>query len=58
MEPQLPGHATSSVSLQADKRVSGKLIEPDTPMRTGSDLPAYANSVLSQISFLSSKEEK
>jgi hypothetical protein len=57
-EPHVPGHATSSVSLQADKRVSGKLIEPDAPMRTGSDLPAYANSVLSQISFLSSKEEK
>jgi hypothetical protein len=58
MESHVPGHATSSVSFQADKRVSGKLIEPDAPMRTGSDLPAYANSVLSQISFLSSKEEK
>jgi hypothetical protein len=57
-EPQIVGHATSSVSLQADKRASGKLIEPDAPMRTGSDLPAYANNVLSQISFLSSKEEK
>jgi len=53
-----PGHLTSSVSLNAEKSSSGKLIEPDKPMRTGSDLPAYANSVLSQISFLSSKDEK
>jgi|GEM_PF-3788629 len=53
-----PGPATSSVSMNAEKGSSARLIEPDAPMRSGADLPAYASSVLNQISFLSSKDEK
>jgi hypothetical protein len=56
------GNDTSSVSLNApapgDGPSSGRLIEPDAPMRTASDLPQYASNVLNQISFLSSPEEK
>jgi hypothetical protein len=53
-----PVPAASPVPAEPVKASSPKLIEPDAPMRTGSDLPAYADSVLNQITFLSSKEEK
>ncbi|MCI0606339.1 hypothetical protein L0156_25415 [bacterium] len=56
------GNSTSSVALNPvsspDRPVSAHLIEPQSPMRTATDLPSYANSVLNQISFLSSREEK
>ena len=55
------GNATSSVSLNAapnENQSSMRLIEPDAPMRTATDLPQYASSVLNQISFLSSPDEK
>jgi hypothetical protein len=56
------GHVTSSVPLNAspapEKQSKVHLIEPDRPMRSGTDLPGYANSVLNQISFLSSSEDK
>ena len=64
-EPQksngIVGNATSSVSLNAapnENQSSMRLIEPDAPMRTATDLPQYASSVLNQISFLSSPDEK
>jgi hypothetical protein len=46
------------VAANAVRQSSPHLIEPDSPMRSGSDLPSYASSVLNQITFLSSKEEK
>lgn len=56
------GNQTSSVAMNAapamDKPAGPHLIEPESPMRTATDLPSYANSVLNQISFLSSREEK
>ena len=63
-EPSAPqvasaGNATSSFVLNASPdKPSSHLIEPESPMRTAADLPAYANSVLNQISFLSSPEDK
>ena len=56
------GNSTSAISLNApaaiDRPVGPHLIEPESPMRTATDLPSYANNVLSQISFLSSRDEK
>jgi hypothetical protein len=56
------GNSTSAISMNAsavaDKPVGPRLIEPESPMRTATDLPPYANNVLNQISFLSSREEK
>ena len=58
--PPMPKSAPVAPPVVTDvaKQSSPRLIEPDTPMRSGSDLPSYASSVLNQITFLSSKEEK
>ncbi len=54
-----PGHSTSSVSVNVmpGEKPSATLIEPDAPMRNSPEIPPYANSVLNQISFLSSSED-
>ena len=56
------GNSTSAISMKppqaAEKPARPHLIEPESPMRSASDLPSYANNVLSQISFLSSRDEK
>ena len=59
--PPVAGNSTSSVALNAspdEKSSAVHLIEPEAPMRSASDLPQYANSVLNQIGFLSSSEDK
>ena len=66
--PPLPKPASSaaipapaSVAMNAapaEAASNAHLIEPDQPMRSASDLPQYASSVLNQISFLSSSEDK
>jgi hypothetical protein len=55
------GNSTSSVILNpapAERSSSNHLIKPEEPMRTATDIPGYASSVLNQISFLSSPEDK
>jgi hypothetical protein len=55
------GNSTSSVVLNpapVEGTSNTHLIEPDSPMRSATDLPGYANTVLNQIGFLSSSEEK